>query len=252
VAVPSRKLLALIWGLDQGEVPLISPPGAYHEVAERSRRALARAGLSLESVRPPWHARVLSGLLRGLGGAALGDAVPDRLEVLAGGGLELTLYPAGATIRGRRADVARAQSILAEEAPRTPALQTIDPKTQKVEQEIRRMWARRAAHRGARGALERREMTELFGAIAALDADYEDWETVYRQALELALATRGGSRLLERAIRRTAPADESVPSRRRRVGAFAEGKLIASAPGRIATLAERLAGQLMSGKRLGR
>jgi hypothetical protein len=263
VAIPIRKLGALFAGWNQGDLPLISPPGAYREVAGEVRAALRNAGFPVASVKPPWHARALSSLMRTLGGEAFSADVPEELEVLRDEGLEVTIYPGGVTILGPRDDVARAQAVISERATRTPAHQTTSAEAQEVENEIHRLWMDIETSRSRPADPDLRRISRLFQTVAALDVDYEEWETVYRQTLQIALAMRGDSSLLETAIRRQGSKRASAESSKRpstggkartmsrRAGRLARRRLIAAAPKKIADAAERVAARLFTGK-LGR
>jgi hypothetical protein len=254
VAVPFRKLLALAAGWNQGDLALISPPGRYHEVADDILDALRKAGFVVERSAPPWHARALSRLMRGLGGDTLSTRVPERLEVFRGEGLEITLYPGGVTVLGPRLEVSRVQAVIAERAPRTPGLETTSAEAQKVEEKIRKIWEEYGPGEKESPAVRRR-LLQLFETLAELDVDFDEWETVYRQALQAAVGMRGEPTLLESAIRRTRPAPARSRSRARRVrgtATTAGRRILGAAPRKIGNFVERLATRWLSGRRLGR
>ena len=84
-----------------------------------------------------------------------------------------------------------------------PAYQTFDPGAQDIERQIRSVWAvfrqNPAAHVGA-ARLEAR-LDDIARAIRELPVDYEEWQVVYRQALQLDRALRGAPQLLEATVR---------------------------------------------------
>ena len=208
VSVPAGKLAARLSRKRQEEVVLITPPRRYHAVAAEIRDALAAGGLPVEPAAAAWHLRALSAILRTLGGEILGALVPSRLEFFRGSGLEVTLYPGSVSLLGPERAGARAHALIAARAPRTPALQTTSPEAQRVEAVIRKLW--REHERGPKGRRDR-ELRDLFSMIAEVEADYEDWETLFRQGLQLTLELRGDANLLESAVRATtapAPAEE--------------------------------------------
>jgi len=83
-----------------------------------------------------------------------------------------------------------------------PAYQTFDPGAQDIERQIRSVWAlfrqNPAAHVGA-AALEAR-LDEIAREIRKLPVGYEEWQVVYRQALQLDRALRGEKQMLEATV----------------------------------------------------
>ena len=89
--------------------------------------------------------------------------------------------------------------ILVEALTDAPALQTFDPGAQTIEQQIRRVWSVYAenpvAHAGSAMLLKR--LAEISAEIGRLPVPYDEWQIVYRQALQLGRALRGERQLLE-------------------------------------------------------
>jgi hypothetical protein len=252
VATPIAKVLSLVQGRKQEHVVLIVPPGRYDAVAADLEQTLARGGMPVRPGEAPWHVRALGRLMRRLGGPSLAAYIPERIAVLEGEDLEATLYPGGVALSGAERTAARAHSLIVERAARTEALQTTDPDAQAVERHIKTLW--RELDGGGDGKARRRELDALFVRIADVDVGYEDWESIYRQALQLSLAARGGGFLLERAVEKRAP--ERVRDRRRRrlarsARGYAQGKALSSAGGGVAKLAEKFARKVLSGRRWG-
>jgi len=80
-----------------------------------------------------------------------------------------------------------------------PAYQTFDPGAQDIERQIRSVWQvfreNPPAHRDSR-RLEAR-LVEIARDIRELPVDYDEWQIVYRQALQLGRALHGQRQLLE-------------------------------------------------------
>src|SRR5262245_32547458 len=129
--------------------------------------------------------------LRRLRAAELRTASWVRAHVL--------LYPNGLLLRGSGRQTAWAHGLLVEALTDAPAYQTFDPVAQDIERQIRGVWAvfgqNPAAHVGA-AALDSR-LDEIAEQIRALPVGYEEWQIVYRQALQLDRALRGRPQLLE-------------------------------------------------------
>ena len=96
-----------------------------------------------------------------------------------------------------------------------PAFQALHPDAQALERRIQQAWARRAEipADGPTPSALRASVDELARDLAELAVPYEDWQTLYRELLQLDRALRGRPQLLERADgqeaeyddRRTAP-----------------------------------------------
>ncbi len=193
IAVPVRKLMALATGRKEAHIPLVIPPQEYRKVAEEIRNALARGKIALERKTPPWTTRAISRTMRALGGSMLGAYLPEDLEYMKGPDLELTVYPNGVRVLGPERAASRAHALIAESATRTAALQTMTPKAQEIEKRIKALLAQRD-----RGAKSEPIVRSLAVELADANLDYEEWETLYRELLQLTVEVRGGGELLQR------------------------------------------------------
>jgi uncharacterized membrane protein YhaH (DUF805 family) len=191
VAVPVRKVSALAAGRKEEHVPLAIAPEDYTTTVAKLGEALARGGIAAAPRRPPWGTRVLGRLLHAFAGAVLKAYQPEDLAFLCTDEIEMTFYPNGVRLYGDEAITARAHSLLAEAAMTTPALLCMSPEGQKLEERIRVLWKRR------------HEQT------ARLDADVQSMarelaETplgfLYRELLQVVVASRGASKLIESAL----------------------------------------------------
>ena len=248
VAVPIRKLIAMASGRKEAHIPLVIPPEHYKRVAAGIRDALDAGRLPLEKATPPWTTRALSGTMRALGGSILGIYLPQDLEFLQGSDIQLTIYPNGVRVLGPEHAAARAHALIAESATRTEALQTMSPKAQEIEKRIKALLAEKK-----RGAEVDARVRSLAVMLADTELSYEEWETLYRELLQLTIAVRGGADLLQRSAQHaTKPAGRN---RRERAGVrritrqtrdFARRKLASSAGKRTTRAAEGIAERLLS------
>jgi hypothetical protein len=125
--------------------------------------------------------------------------MPEKLAYWEGEHIEIAFYPSDILIRGRNKTTAWTHGILAEALARSPGLQTFDPVAQDLERQIRRIWQvyeeNPAAHEEARGLLSRlRDVTHDLGTVKV---DYDDWQVLYRQTLQLERALHGQPQLLQ-------------------------------------------------------
>jgi hypothetical protein len=208
VAVPVRKVAAMARGRKDEHVPLAIEPEDYTPAVERLRRALDRAGIRLARGRPPWATRALGRILHAFAGRVLGAYLPERLEFLWSPHLELTFYPNGVRVSGTEGRAARAHALLAESATATPALQCMSPDGQKVEKRLKALWQRRKEAASLDEAIQREARR-----LAAASIDYDDWQILYRELLQVLVASRGAEGLIRIAMEEAETGRES-PARR--------------------------------------
>ncbi|PYM44927.1 MAG: hypothetical protein DME16_19275 [Candidatus Rokuibacteriota bacterium] len=199
VTTPVRRLLAIVRRQVDVQVPLVTDARGYELVAKEVAVTLTRHGFEVHAVEPPWWVTAPSKILFTFGGPSFRDYVPERLACLRGPRLEVVLYANGLAMRGSAQDTAWAHGLLVEALTAAPAYQTFDPGAQDIERQIRSVWAvfrqNPAAHVGA-AALEAR-LDEITREIRNLPVDYEEWQIVYRQALQLDRALRGEKQMLK-------------------------------------------------------
>jgi Putative Actinobacterial Holin-X, holin superfamily III len=210
VTVPAVRLVTIVRRQQDVQVPLITDAATYPRVADRIVRTLARHGLPVRTLPAPWWLVAPLRILRALGGEALGDRVPARLAYLEGRGLMLALYPSALLIRAGERDLARAQGVVVEDLSDLPVWQTFDPRAQDVERQIARIWEvyrqRPADHRDA--AALRSRVRDIAAEIETrLPIEYDEWQVVYRKALQLRSALHGERPLLEES---TKPEEEEA------------------------------------------
>ena len=202
-----RKLRSLSRRWEDAHVPMVVKPGGYEALLEQLHDVLAGADLEL-AVRPA--PKVLSAppkLLDAVAGRALGALVPDRLMLLQSPTLEVLMYPSDLAISGTRDEVARARAAMVSTLIHAPAYQTTSAESQKFEDELTGIADETAGRPDIRVSRAR----ELDSRLARLVVPFEEWETLYRQRLQLERDA-----LRESIPRATAPrpeADDRRPSR---------------------------------------
>jgi len=201
ITVPIRRLLSIVRRKVDINVPLVTDAKGYPLVAEEIAATLNRHGLEVDPTTPSWSDTAPSRILSRLGGPSFDAYVPQRFAQFRGSRLEVMLYPNGLLLRGSEQETAWAHGLLVEALTDAPAYQTFDPAAQDIERQIRRVWAvfgeNPPAHTGA-SVLESR-LDEIVREIRELPVGYDEWQIVYRQALQLDRALRGRPQLLEAA-----------------------------------------------------
>lgn len=199
VSVPLRRLSGIVRRQVDLDVPLVTDADGYEQVAQEVADTLGRHGFEVRPVRPPWTVTAPSRILARMGGASFRDYVPKRFAAFRGPKLEVLLFPNGLRLRGSEQDTAWAHGLLVETLTDAPAYQTFDPKAQDIERQIRSVWAvfrdNPEAHAGARALRSR--LDEIAEEIRDLPVDYDEWQIVYRQTLQLDRVLLGRPQLLE-------------------------------------------------------
>src|SRR6266508_3802908 len=199
ITVPLRRLLAMVRRQVDINVPLVTDAKGYELVANEVADTLGRHGFDVQPAEPAWSVTAPSRILYRFGGPSFRDYVPERFACFRGPRLEVMLYANGLLLRGSQQDTAWAHGLILEALTDAPAYQTFDPDAQDIERQIRSVWAvfrqNPTAHAGAR-ALEAR-LDEIAREIRELPVGYDEWQIVYRQALQLDRALRGRPQLLE-------------------------------------------------------
>ncbi|MGE5414968.1 MAG: hypothetical protein ACM3NW_12385, partial [Syntrophomonadaceae bacterium] len=244
VAVPARKLAALARGRKDEHVPLAIEPEDYSKTVARLRQALDRAGIRLSPREPPWATRVLGRILHAFAGGVLGTYLPKRLQFLWSPQVELTFYPNGVRVSGTEGHTSRAHALLAESATSSPALQCMSADGQKAEKRLKALWARREEG-GSLDAAIQREARRL----AAASLDYDDWQILYRELLQVLVASRGAQALIRTAMEEAETGKESrVPARFGRVvgraRSYGSDRLASAAANRSADVFAKLLGRM--------
>jgi len=258
VAVPIGKLVALVKGRKEDHVGLVIAPERYREVSDALLAALGKGDFELRRAEPPAVTRLLGTIMQRLGGALIGAYVPDDVEFFRGPLLDAGIYPNGVALSGSERAVARAHALIAEAATRTEALQTMSGAAQAIEKRIQQLWQARGKADVLPG------LKSVVRDITCETLDFDDWQILYRETLQLVVEIRGGSPLLEAEIRRgrdarersavparTAPAVSSRKSERvrrvaRRAARVARRRIAASAASGTNTIFQNAADRLMS------
>jgi hypothetical protein len=199
ISVPVRRLISIVRGQVDLNVPLVTDAKGYELVAKVIALTLTRHGLDVQPAEPSWTVTAPSRILSFFGGLSFREYVPERFARFRGPRVDVMLYPNGLLLRGSEQDTAWAHGLVVEALTDAPAYQTFDPGAQDIERQIRSVWSvfhqNPTAHVGAR-PLEAR-LDDIAREIRELPVGYDEWQIVYRQALQLDRALRGRPQLLE-------------------------------------------------------
>jgi hypothetical protein len=199
LSVPVMRFAALVRRFESADVPLVTTAAAYQQVADRIAQVLARHGFAMRRARPGWWVAAPIRILLWFGGQTFRAYVPGRLAHFVSADLELSLYPSGILLRGRKNKVTWAHGLIAETVVHSEGLQTVDPQAQALEAQLRRVWKtydeNPAAQAGSPRLLAR--LDAITHALGELAVPFEDWQVIYRQILQVDRAVRGERQLLD-------------------------------------------------------
>jgi hypothetical protein len=199
VSVPLMRIVSLLRRERSADIPLITDGSGYADAAAKIADLLRRHGFPLRAARPSWWLRTPIRLLGRMGGRALGDNLPERLQHFETGDLRVTFFPSGVMLRGTSDRLGWAHGLIAEAVVYTEGLQTSDSRAQLLEQRLRPLWKRH--HDRQRAGVLRVEPSSEIEPFARelrdLQVDWDDWQILYRQLLQLDRALAGHRQLLD-------------------------------------------------------
>jgi len=197
VTVPALRVASAAKRRKDVQIPLLTDTASYEPVARRILTVLDEHGRRVRRAPPPWWLTAPLRVLSAVDHDAFQSRIPTDLAYFEGRELVLALYPSGLLIRGRQGALASAQGLIVEGVSDLDVWQTSDPRTQEIERRIARLWQ---TARGGRAELEdpapSAGLREVARAIEALPVEYDEWQIVYRKALQLSRALDGKPQLL--------------------------------------------------------
>jgi hypothetical protein len=180
-----RKARSIARRWEDAHVPVIVKPGGYDRVVADLERVIGATGIEVHRRPAPRLLSLPSRMLDAVAGSALGDLVPDRLMLLSGPALEVLVYPSDVAISGRKDEMARARAAIAKELTETPAYMTTSAEAERIEDVISEIARDDAPATSGRVTATRRRLRRLDAAIARLRVPFDEWETIYRQRLQV-------------------------------------------------------------------
>ena len=180
-----RKVRSLARRWEDAHVPVIVKPRGYDTVLGDLEDVLRKSGLDVQRRPAPGVLSLPPKLLDAVAGRALGALIPDRLMLLRASDIEVLVYPSDVAISGTREAVARARAAIAVQLTRSPAYMTASAESERIEDELRR-WAETPSTSGsAQLALRGERLADIDRRIARLTVPFDEWETVYRERLQV-------------------------------------------------------------------
>jgi len=219
VSIPLLRLASVARRHTDTDVPLVTNTEGYQQVADEVQSVLNARGFALTPCEPRWWVRAPMEVMRALGGAALRHYLPERLVHLQGPDVEVALYSASVLLRGPAKKTTLAHGLIVEALTPLDVFQTTTAPAQELERQIRHVWKlvenNQEVHTD--DSRLRSRLDQLAADLLNLEAPFDDWQTVYREVLQLARAVNGEPQLLARQDMESSISQksEAQPDRRR-------------------------------------
>jgi uncharacterized membrane protein YqjE len=198
VVVPALKLAAMAKGWTDEHVYVQPLEGEYRTVLHAIRDACRKAGIELVETPMPRSMSLATRVIKWFARGGLDPVVADDPRKLQGDDVRLYLYPADLLLRGKKTMVARVRAALARELLHAPAYLTTEEKSQRIEDELQRMWAVVERHEpGTIGLLARGRVPEIARELDHTDLPFMQWILLYTNLHRLERAVCGGPHLVD-------------------------------------------------------
>jgi hypothetical protein len=199
VSVPVMRLAAIMRRRKTVAIPLMTDEAAYRDVALNICTVLNRHKFSFRRSVPRWWVTAPTHILTWLGGDVLRSFLPSRVEHFVSGDIEMSLYPSGLLLRGKAGRLAWAHSLIAESVVHTEGLQAVDPNAQNLERRLRRLWKTCGESPGAGESLPDLvpDLEQITRDLGGLEVDFDDWQILYRQVLQVGRSIHGLPQLMD-------------------------------------------------------
>lgn len=211
VIAPAQRIKLALKGWQAARIPALSPRPMGRELIAALGATLARHGVVLQAAEPAWTLTAPATILRKLGGRAF-SSMAGEVQLLRSERLEVVHSGNELQLRGRKAELAQAHALAAEVLAPREALQTFDASAQELEKQIKRVWSvlRENPHAHARAASLTARKDEIARELYRTPLEYDDWQVVYRELLQLDRALRGRPALLDAAQPKEASMDPKM------------------------------------------
>jgi hypothetical protein len=234
VTSPIRRLSAMAKRREDVTIPLLVEREEYEGAAERLRDTLAGHGMATRRADPPVLLTAPSRVLRALGGRRLRDRIPSDIRFYRGDDIDLVVNPNAVTVQAAKEKAARAHALISERATLGPGLQTVDSEAQRLERRLKDVWVvfARDERSHARSGVLLGRLEDIARELEETNLEFDDWQVLYREILQVARAIRGHSQILGTERRNgmndeRRPAPEWPPRPRRNVASMSTPQLVA-------------------------
>lgn len=201
IVAPLLRLATVLRRREVVRMPALMDRKFTAETMAALAEALERHGIVLRKADAPWHMTAPSKIMLKIGGAAFASMANEHVEYRKNDDLAVAVLANETVLRGQPGLVARAHALCAEIYGPRPIMQTFNPVSRDLEQQIKRVWSiyceQPRAHRRAAALTAR--VGEIARDLSNSNLPWDEWQTVYRMLLQLDRALRGEPGLLNAA-----------------------------------------------------
>ena len=181
--VGKARSLARRW--NDAHVPIVVRSNGYEKVVSDLEDALDGAGLDV-SRRPASRAlTVPARVLAAVAGTGVRGLVPDRLTMLVGRDLEVTVHLSDVAVAGRGLKVAQARAAIASRLTSTAAHLTTSAESQAIEDLIESLAPGPSVVPPSLEAPRLARLQEIDEKLKSTALPYDEWEILYRMRLQV-------------------------------------------------------------------
>src|SRR5215213_465462 len=216
IAGTLAKLNSVIHRRQDAHVALVVRPGRYDALVDTLDETLRAGELVTSRGAGPSVLTIPAKALAKVGGGGIGRLVPDRLVVLEGPEVKVSVYPADLAITGTKDAVPKARALVARDVPSRDAWFTTTKEAQKLEDELA---ALETVDLGTRET----KLPALDARLLDLEIDQETFEVLYRRRLQLAIPPESDVRTASE----PSPPRKEPPGRRVSIGSVVGAVLAA-------------------------
>jgi hypothetical protein len=181
VVAPIIKLIDLVRRREKAHIAMIVKPQDYLDVVGDIERVLLSGGFEVQRELAGWMLRAPTKVFTLLVGGVFENMVADQLTVLRAPRIKVLLHPFDLVVQGRKKQVARAKSLIAENLTFTKAYQTWSEEANKMEDRLVAIWNAIKADAKDNPEPSLKQLRAIENEMKTIDLTYEEWEVLFRE-----------------------------------------------------------------------
>jgi hypothetical protein len=172
-----RKIRSMRHHWESVHIPVIVKPDKYEAVTQDLESALRDAGFAVTRKRASGLFEVPIRLLARVGGDSVKGSIPKEIVAFEAKDLEVLVYPSDVALLGRTELVVAARAAVARRLASADAYLTPAFESQQIEDRLTEI--------AEKPTVTAADFAPIDDLLTALDAPYDEWETLYRLRLQV-------------------------------------------------------------------